>query len=237
MSTTLDPSTAPGPHRDAAATGAPTRPPGRGWVLAGLGAGLAGIVSVVASTLVDAVYEPDNHGDAEAIAESMSDLVPQVLTFHTATMVSCALLVVFAAGLHRHLVRRTHPDSIVPGVAAIGVVLVCVAQLMGAGLTTEFAFAFAAPDDAFVPETVVFFNHWIGTIPWLWGGIGLTALAIASAAFRQGAFPRWVGWTSLVLGGLTTLFLVSPVQYMAGLTGPIWLVAISTALLRSVRRV
>ena len=33
MSTTLDPSTASGPHRDASA-GAPTRPPGRGWVLA-----------------------------------------------------------------------------------------------------------------------------------------------------------------------------------------------------------
>ena len=36
MSTTLDPSTASGPHRDAS-TGAPTRPPGRGWVLAGCG--------------------------------------------------------------------------------------------------------------------------------------------------------------------------------------------------------
>ena len=59
---------------------------------------------------------------------------------------------------------------------------------------------------------------------------------MASAAFRQGAFARWVGWTSLVLGGITTLFLVSPVQYMAGMTGPIWLVIVSVALLRSVRR-
>ena len=235
MSTTLDPSTASGPHRDAS-TGAPTRPPGRGWVLAGLGAGLAGVASVVASSLVDAVYDPANGGDPVAIAEATSELVPQILTFHTATMVSCALLVVFAAGLHRHLQKLTHPDSIVPGVAAIGLVMVCVAQLMGAGLTTEFAFAFAAPDDAFVPESVAFFGHWVGTIPWLWGGIGLTALAMASAALKQGAFARWVGWTSLVLGALTTLFLVSPVQYMAGMTGPIWLVVVSIALLRSTRR-
>ena len=232
MSTTLDPSTASGPHRDAS-TGAPTRPPGRGWVLAGLGAGLAGVASVVASSLVDAVYDPANDGDPVAIAEATSELVPQILTFHTATMVSCALLVVFAAGLHRHLQKRTHPDSIVPGVAAIGLVMVCVAQLMGAGLTTEFAFGLADPDNVLVPETVVFFGHWIGTIPWLWGGIGLTALAMASAALKQGTFARWVGWTSLVLGGLTTLFLVSPVQYMAGMTGPIWLVVVSIALLRS----
>ena len=61
MSTTLDPSTASGPHRDAS-TGAPTRPPGRGWVLAGLGAGLAGIASVVASGMVDAVYDPATSG-------------------------------------------------------------------------------------------------------------------------------------------------------------------------------
>ena len=39
-----------------------------------------------------------------------------------------------------------------------------------------------------------------------------------------------------MLGGITTLFLVSPVQYMAGMTGPIWLVIVSVALLRSVRR-
>jgi hypothetical protein len=204
MSTTLDPSTASGPHRDAG-TGAPARPPGRGWVVAGLGAGLAGIASVVASSLVDAVYDPATRGDAEAIAEATSDLVPQILTFHVATMVSCALLVVFAAGLHRHLQQRTHPDSIVPGVAAIGLVMVCVAQLMG-------------------------------TIPWLWGGIGLTALAMASAALGQGAFARWVGWTGLVLGAITTLFLISPVQYMAGLTGPVWLVVVSASLLRSARR-
>ena len=68
MSTTLDPSTASGPHRDAS-TDAPTRPPGRGWVLAGLGAGLAGIASVVASGMVDAVYDPATAGDAEAITD------------------------------------------------------------------------------------------------------------------------------------------------------------------------
>ena len=52
--------------------------------------------------------------------------MPQILTFHTATMVSCVLLVLFAAGLHRQLQRRTHPpDSLVPGVAAIGLGLVC----------------------------------------------------------------------------------------------------------------
>ena len=129
--------------------------------------------------------------------------------------------------------RRTGPDSLVPGVAVAGLGLVAVAQLIGAGLTTEFAFALAEDPGLVVPESAVFFNHWIGTIPWLWGGAGLTGLAMAAATFRHGAYARWIGWTSLVLGGITALFLVSPLQYMAGMTGPVWLVVVSLGLLRS----
>ena len=228
MSTTLDPSTS-------AATGAPrSEPGGRGWVLAGLGAGVLGIAGVVASGMVDAVYDPDLSGDPDAITARLSDQVPQVLAFHTATMLSCVLLVLFAVGLHRQLQRRTGPDSLVPGVAAAGLGLVAVAQLLGAGLTTEFAFGLAEDPGQLLPESAVFFNHWIGTIPWLWGGAGLTGLALARAA-RQGAYATWLGWASLVLGGLTALFLVSPLQYMAGMTGPVWLVVVSLGLLRTVR--
>ena len=38
-----------------------------------------------------------------------------------------------------------------------------------------------------------------------------------------------------MLGGLTALFLVSPLQYMAGMTGPLWLVVASLGLLRTAR--
>jgi hypothetical protein len=227
MSTTLDPSTSAG-------SGVPTSEPAdRGWVLAGLGAGVLGIAGVVASGMVDAVYDPDLAGDPEAITARLSDQVPQVLAFHTATMLSCVLLVLFAVGLHRQLQRRTGPDSLVPGVAAAGLGLVAVAQLLGAGLTTEFAFGLA-DDPGQLPESAVFFNHWIGTIPWLWGGAGLAGLALARAA-RQGAYATWLGWASLVLGGLTAVFLISPLQYMAGMTGPVWLVVVSLGLLRPAR--
>ena len=228
MSTTLDPSTS-------AATGAPrSEPGGRGWVLAGLGAGVLGIAGVVASGMVDAVYDPDLAGDPDAITARLSDQVPQVLAFHTATMLSCVLLVLFAVGLHRQLQRRTGPDSLVPGVAAAGLGLVAVAQLLGAGLTTEFALGLVDDPGQLLPESAVFFNHWIGTIPWLWGGAGLTGIALARAA-RLGAYARWLGWASLVLGGLTALFMVSPLQYMAGMTGPVWLVVVSLGLLRTAR--
>lgn len=228
MSTTLDPSTSAG-------TGAASpAPPGRGWVLAGLGAGLLGIAGGITSGMVDAVYDPDVMGDPAGIVERMAGQVPEILAFHTATMLSCVLLVLFAVGLHRQLRTRTAADSLVPGVAVAGLGLVAVAQLLGAGLTTEFVFALAEDRDLVLPENAAFFNHWIGTIPWLWGGAGLTGLALFRAA-RQGAYASWLGWTSLVLGGLSALFLVSPLQYMAGMTGPLWLVVASLGLLRTSR--
>jgi hypothetical protein len=231
MSSTLDQSTTTTEPTSAPRSG----PPGRGWVLAGIGAGVLGLVSGITSGMVDAVYDSELSGDAEAITERLSEQVPQVLAFHTATMLSCVLLVVFAAGLHRQLVRRTPADSLVPGIAAAGLGLTAAAQLLGAGLTTEFAFGLAEDPGLLVPEAAVFFNHWIGTIPWLWGGAGLTGLAVASAALRQGAYARWLGWASLVLGGITALFLVSPLQYMAGMTGPVWLVVVAVGLLRTSR--
>lgn len=228
MSTTLDPSATSAPP------GATRTPPGRGWVLAGLGAAVLGIVGGVASAMVDAVYDPDAAGDPSAIVARLSEQVPQILVFHTATMFSCVLLVLFAVGLHRQLRGRTAPDSLVPGVAVAGLGLVAVAQLLGAGLTTEFAFALAEDPDLVLPESAAFFNHWIGTIPWLWGGAGLTGLAVFAAA-RRGAYAPWLGWASLVLGGLSALFLVSPLQYMAGMTGPVWLLVVSLGLLRTAR--
>lgn len=204
------------------------------WALLGLGAGVAGIVSVAASGMTGATYEEDIQGDAVAITDRLSELVPQILTFHVATMVSALLLTVFAVGLQRDLARRLPADSLWPGVAANGLLLVAVAQLLGSGLTTEFVFSTADPG-TIVPESADFFSHWIGTIPWLWGTAGLAALAVAVAAFRHAAYPRWMGVVSVVLGGLALLFAVSPLQYMAGMVGPLWLVALSAGLLLSRR--
>jgi hypothetical protein len=204
------------------------------WAVAGLAAGLSGIAAIVGSSLAGAVYEEDIAGDAVAITDRLSEMVPQILVFNTASMVSSLLLIVFGAGLHRQLVQRVGTESLLPRIASSGLMLVAVALLMGSGLTTEFVFGVGEPDQL-VPETAAFFGHWIGTIPWLWGGVGLTALVVAVAALRHGAYARWLGWTSAILGALTTVLAISPLQYMAGMVGPVWLVVISVALLLSRR--
>jgi len=223
--TATDPTAAPASRR-------------RLWAWSGVGAGLAGIVSIAASMQVDAVYAPGVEGDPAAIVTRLADETSAILAFHTATLVSMALLVVFAAGLRRRLAGQLPSRSLLPDVAAAGLGLVAVAQLMGSGLTTEFVFGVSDPDAVVVPEAAVFFGHWVGTIPWLWVGAGLAGVAVAVAALRHGATARWVGWVGAVLGGVTLVLGLSPLQYMAGMTGPIWLLltAIGLALGDRARR-
>ncbi|PZF80607.1 hypothetical protein [Jiangella anatolica] len=195
-------------------------PAQRAWAYAGILAGLAGVAGIQASASITAVYDEDIDGDAPAILEKLRDFVPNIVVFHLTTMVATVLLVVFAAGLRRRLKAQAPADSLLPDVAAFGLLLTSVAGLLGAGLNTEFVFALSDDGAALVPEVAVMFGHWIGTVPWLWVGAGITGAALAVAALRHAAAPRWIGWVATVLGGLTLLLGISPLQYMAGFTGP-----------------
>lgn len=201
------------------------RPSGRGWQFAGLAAGVAGTVSIGTSMNIDAVYAAD---DTRDVAAQLHSQIPALLTFHTATVIAAVSIIVFAAGLSQRLRSRGLTESILPQVSAYGLILVATALLLGSGLNTEFIFGALASADPgagqLVPEAGVFYAHWIATIPWLWLGAGVSAITLAIAALKHGAAPRWIGWASALLGGVTLLFGLSPLQYMAGFTGPVWLV-------------
>lgn len=203
-------------------TSSPRQPStSRAWAFAGVLGGLAGVIGIQASMSITAVYDEKTQGDAAKITEAMGDFVPNILVFHVATMVAAVVLVVFAAGLRRRLKAQAPVGSLLPDVAAAGLTLVSVAALMGTALNTEFVFAFTQENAELVPEVATVYGHWIGTVPWLWVGAGITGLALAVAALRHAAAPRWIGWVCAVLGGLTVLLGISPLQYMAGMTGPV----------------
>ena len=205
--------------------------PGKGWVVAGIGAGLAGIVTVVGSSLANAVYDEKLAGNAAGITEKLAEQTVPILAMHTGAMLSAVLLVVFAAGLRRRLLNSTPEGSLLPQVAGSGLMLVSVALLMGSALTTEFVFGVKEPD-LLVPETAVFFGHWIGTVPWLWVGAGIAAIALGIAGRKFKTVAPWLTWFSLGLGALTLFLGVSPAQYMAGMTGPLWLTIAAIGLLK-----
>lgn len=204
---------------------APAPRPRRWWALAGTGSALAGVGATVCSYSVLSVYDEDLAGNADAIAADLEGRAGAMVGFHVLATVSALLMVVFALGLHRRLRAGLPGDSLLPPLAAFGLLGTVVVTVLGTGLDTEFAFAAAEPGQV-VPEALVFYNHWIGTIPGCWVLVGLTGLALFGAS-RSRAVPRWIGVVGLVLGGLSVLVGVAPLQYLAGLTGTLMLLVVS----------
>ena len=198
----------------------------RTWALAGIGSALLGAGTIVTTSMVDTVYTAEFEGTTTGIAADLQDKAPVMFAFHSIAMTGAVLMIVFAAGLFRRL-RAAMPDSIAPTVAFAGLAGTAVVSVMGAGLDTEYMMAFAQGDGIVDDANAAMYNHWIGTIPWLWVLAGLAGLALFSAA-RQGVVPRWIGRVGLVLGGLTVVLGISPLEYMSGVTGVLWL--LTTAL-------
>ncbi|HEY1116525.1 MAG TPA: hypothetical protein VGE43_02400, partial [Acidimicrobiales bacterium] len=107
----------------------------RTWALIGAAAGLTGIVGIQASSQIDAVYAEEYAGDAQKITDRLGELVPQLLVMHFAMVLAAVLLVVLAAGLRRRLRAQAPADSLLPEVAAGGLMLTAVAAMLGVGFT------------------------------------------------------------------------------------------------------
>lgn len=196
--------------------------PSRRWAVAGLLAGVAGLGTMVTSGLVDAVYDETLFGDTPGVADKLAGQTGPMFAFHSLTVIGAVLMVVFAAGLFQRLRSHTADDSAAPLVAFAGLVGTAVVSVLGSGLDTEFMMG-VGQDDMIDPANAALYNHWIGTIPWCWVLAGLAGLAVFAVG-RAGGVPRWLGVVGLVLGGLTLVAGISPLQYVAGMFGPLWLI-------------
>jgi hypothetical protein len=199
--------------------------PSRAWALAGIGSGVAGIATIVTSSIVDVVYRDEFAGTTTGVADALQDKAGVMFAFHSIATVGAVLMVVFAAGLHRRL-RAVAADGLAPVVALVGLAGTAVVSVLGAGLDTELMVPLAQGDGIVDDNTAAIYNHWIGTIPWCWVLAGLAGLALYSVS-RRGGVPRWIGRVGLVLGGLTLVLGISPFEYMAGVTGALWLAVTS----------
>ena len=192
------------------------------WAVAGVGAALLGGATIVTSSAAGFVYEDRfSHGSVDGAAAALEDKAGLLFAFHSITALGALLMIVFGAGLFRRL-RASESDSLAPVVALVGLAGTAVVSVLGSGLDTEFMMA-AGQDGVTVDDgSAAVYGHWIGTIPWLWTLVGLAGLAVFVAA-RSRTVPRWLGIVGLVLGGLTVALGVSPLEYLSGATGVLWL--------------
>lgn len=210
----------------------PARRPDRGWAWAGVAAGLLG-PTVLLGTAGIYAQEAWEAADNAVMARSVADFTTVVWAHQALTTGIAGLLVVFGIGLRRHLAVAGPRQSLVPDVAAAGVLLTAAAVFLGGGLDTELWWSVQAGAEA-DPDTVGALVNWYGTTAWLWGGLTLSAAAVAYGGLAHGSSGPVLRWASAVLAVVLLATQVAPVQYIAVLPGALWLLVAGVAGLRGV---
>ncbi|MEV0727301.1 hypothetical protein [Polymorphospora sp. NPDC050346] len=194
--------------------------PRRGWALTGTAGGLIGLVGIFATaSLGGEEQRADNAGYVAAIADGAA----YVWAHQVVCSVAIVCLAIFAAGLRRHLGAQEPAGSLVPTLAATGVGLVLVGLLIGGGISTQLFFDLGAADEV-DPDTIAAGTTIFATMSWLWGGIGLTAGAVAVGGFRHGSVSRWFAVFSAVMALLVAATQLAPVQYISLVPAGLWVI-------------
>ncbi|NGO15165.1 hypothetical protein G5C60_48175 [Streptomyces sp. HC44] len=200
----------------------------RGWAWGGIVAALGGLAVVVASGPLWPFEDSDLIDNARMVDRLDGSAMWWVLVTQVAFTAAALGAVVFGAGLRRRLDRQCTAGSLVPTTAYLGMLLVGVMSLVGAGMGTE-TFHNLRMDEKTDPDTIVGELTQLGTYGWVWSGLLLTAGALVVAAFRQGAVSRWIGVVSLVFGFLVLVTQVTPFQYAALFAGVPYLLILGVA--------
>ncbi|GGM49748.1 hypothetical protein ACFFX1_20390 [Dactylosporangium sucinum] len=204
-----------------------TTTPSRTWALCGALGGLIGLVGLfVGAELTSAVG--DGIKDNALVVAEIAGRRNYVWLYQAVSAAAAALLLVFAAGLRRHLAAQEPAGSLVPGVAATGLGLVAAALVVGGGMSTELYWALGEPD-RWDPDTIAAMVEIYNTIAWVWTGAGVAALAVAAGGFRHGSVAKWLALVSTLLGLLVFATQAYPAQYAALFPGGLWVIVAGLA--------
>lgn len=228
--TTITP-TYPLPTSPADRAIAPAVAHGRGWARCGIAAGALGLLTFVVAGGVYA--SEDSLVDNARVVGEIEDRAAVVHAYQVLGVASAAALVVFALGLKRRLEQQEPAGSLVPPVAATGLVLTAVMCLVGSGICTELFHALLHAEEA-DPDTIAANLGIFNTMGWVWAGAGLTTGAVALAA-RRGSVSRWMGRAAVAATALIALTQITPFQYLALLPAALWILAAGIGFARSER--
>ena len=208
----------------------PVPSPSNRWAATGWLAGLLAIPVYVVVT--GGVFVPtDALVDNEQVLDELSGAAGWVWAFQSGSVAIALLVAVFGLGLRRRLAGQTPAGSLLPDLAAAGMLLVSALTLVGGGISTEMFHALRNADDV-DPDTVAAQLAIFNTMGWVWAGGALTTAATAVAGLRHGAVGRKVSIFAAVMTALIAVTQVLPFQYLAVLPVTLFLIVTGIAVQR-----
>lgn len=202
------------------------------WAASGVLAGACGVVS-------NLIFNDQNSVTDEQMA-SAAGVIEHLdrANYHAGVVagwVAITGLLVMAAGWRR-AIDGTGDDHLAWGIIPYGLLAAAASLLLGYGVKGALAeyLPGGSNEDNFPTEALYQMFVFNDNAPWVgWWGVLFAAGAVTWLSFRRrGSTPLWLG----ILGGLivlhaTVVMVGTGAVAIAGLTGPIWLIASSTWLL------
>lgn len=209
---------------------APTIAPSNRWAAAGW---LAGLLAVpVYGIVTSGLFVPtDALVENQQVLDELDGATGWVWAFQTGSVAIALLVAVFGLGLRRRLAGQTPAGSLLPDLAAAGMLLVSALTLVGGGISTEMFHSLRNADEI-DPDTVAAQLAIFNTMAWVWTGGALATAATAVAGLRHGAVGRKVSIFAAAMTALIAITQVLPFQYMAVLPVTLFLVVTGIAVQR-----
>jgi hypothetical protein len=207
---------------------------GSRWAAAGW---IAGLISIPVFVVITGglTVPTDALVDNELVVEHLRGSAGWVWGFQVGTFLIALLTATFGLGLRRRLAGQTPAGSLLPDLAAAGMMLVAALSLVGGGISTEMFHSIRHIDEV-DPDTAAAQLMIFDTMAWVWAGGILTTGATALAGIRYGAVGKGVARFAAVMTVLIALTQAVPLQYLAVLPVMLFLVVTGIALQREGKR-
>jgi hypothetical protein len=209
---------------------ASTTTPSCRWAIAGWLAGLLA-VPVYAVVTGGVLVSTDALVDNQHVLDELSGAAGWVWAFQSGSVAIALLVAVFGLGLRGRLAGQTPAGSLLPDLAAAGMLLVSALTLVGGGISTEMFHALRHTDEV-DPDTVAAQLAIFNTMGWVWAGGILTTGATAVAGLRHGAVGRRVSIFAAAMTALIAVTQLLPFQYLAVLPVTLFLIVTGIAVRR-----
>lgn len=191
---------------------------------------LTGVVFVVLAIIAFAIGgEPPGADDPpEEIVQHYVDNDSSVM-FGAALATLAATFMVFFFGYLRKVLRTAEG---VGGMLSLVAFAGAVVFALGIAIDSTISFALAETAEDIDPTAVQGLQAlWDNDFLPLALGLQVLWFATGLSVILHGALPKWLGWVAIVLGVIA----VTPIGFLAGLLGAIWILIVSVMLTQRAR--
>ena len=170
---------------------------------------------------------PEENAQAVDVIAYYNDHASQLRVAGFVMLAAAVLLLFFAGGLRNALSGDDGPRDDRLSLVAFGG---AVAYAVGLGVMVVSALALVAAADTGNADVVTALNILDNkTFPLFIIGLSATMLSTGIRALQVGVLPRWLAWTSIVLG---ILAMAGPGGFAAFFAFPFWVVAVGVSIAR-----